>query len=184
MRLRWLFCLVGLLVLKPSCLFFNNKTESELSTSTVVVQVGAVENAFVTTIPDELLAEVNNVIEFALLTGSAREVSKRDFYHCHILVERQLYNDLSNEHLQRIDNIMDSYIGLLCHTQELSAYDISKRNIVVWRGSSPRIESPPYGERTLSVSDLDRDSVGAAGISFAVADNGYKFKLRMVLGID
>jgi len=170
------------------------------------VSVIGEDETFAVTIPEELAHDILQIIDFALSNDSAREVSRFDFNHCHVLISRETYNAPSEGSEQMASTTLSNYVGLLCHTQELVMHDASKRNIVMWRGSTPQIQYPSLsgdiegqdglldvrifdfeidtgfgiGQNTgtLYPADLGQDIVGNMTIRFAVSGRGsYFFEL-------
>lgn len=114
-------------------------------------------------LPDNVKNDMAKVIWYALQNGAAKNIDRRDLYHCHVLIPYEVYKQkyeldvykgtLSNY----INSVVNDYSGLLCHSQELTSngLDQTKRNIVVMKGKEPYILHALPGEG-LDMTDLEK----------------------------
>lgn len=130
-------------------------------------------------IPSELNYDLTEVIWYGLTHGSAKNLDEKDFYHCHLLITREAYEEQYAPSAFKgtlsgyINNVLKDYQGLLCHAQELTSEGLNpkKRNLVIWRGGEPYITTlnnePPY-----TVSPRDLGVVGIIDLTFYPQSEG------------
>ncbi len=80
-------------------------------------------------LPSSLLDNLSKAVEFALLSGAAREISQQDLFHAHLLFARGNRNLLSPD-------------AILLHAQEMvvwSPEEFKKRNVLISLAGQPEI---------------------------------------------